>query len=187
MLPQYRDFSLTPHSIGFVLEIKFSLQTAFSAVGIIKTEEVKVASFISGTTPNERELAHPRRIAVATDILAVDNNPMNLEFIEYLFKARGFVVSTASSLIEGLKLLGRDRPRLIISDLNLPQRTGFDFLKQVKQNEITGDIPFFMLSSTSWKQSDVDQARQLGAQKFIFRPIEPQELLDEIEPFLQKE
>ena len=118
-------------------------------------------------------------------ILVVDNNPMNLEFISYLLAAKGYAVRTAPSVEEGLGLMNESTPCLIISDLNMLHRCGFDFLKKIKESIKWENIPFVLISATSWLQSDVERARQMGAAKFIFRPIEPQALLDEIEPYLK--
>jgi DNA-binding response OmpR family regulator len=43
-----------------------------------------------------------------------------------------------------------------------------------------------MMSATSWRHVDVERARELGAEKYLFRPIEPQSLLQEIEPYLKR-
>jgi CheY-like chemotaxis protein len=122
---------------------------------------------------------------VAHRILAVDNNPMNLEFLEYVLTSMGYEVETALSIEGGLAHMKISTPCLIISDLNLPYRDGFDFLRKVKQAEEWKDIPFVLISASSYLKADTEQAQRLGAAKFIFRPIEPQKLLDEIEPYLQ--
>ena len=121
---------------------------------------------------------------MAPFVLAVDNNRMNLEFIRYLLTYFGYMVKTAPSVMEGLALIDKSRTCLIISDLNLPHRSGFDFLKKVKEQPDLKDIPFVIMSSTSRSLQDAERARQLGADKFIFRPMEPQALLDEIRPYL---
>ncbi len=118
-------------------------------------------------------------------ILVVDNNPMNLEFVRYLLTAKGYTVKTASSVNRGLDLLRESTPCLILSDLNLPERNGFDFLKKVKEVSEWKDIPFCLISATSYLQMDVARARKMGASKYLFRPIEPQTLMNEIEPYLE--
>jgi len=123
---------------------------------------------------------------MASFILAVDDTPVNLEFISYLLTSRGYLVKTATSVMDGLELIDKSRPCLIISDLNLPHRSGFDFLKKVKEQPELKDIPFVMMSCTSQSQADAERARRMGAAKFIFRPMEAQTLLDEIEPYLEK-
>lgn len=118
-------------------------------------------------------------------ILAVDNNKTNLEYLSYLFTSQGYSVRTALTVSEGLEIMEEQTPALILSDLNIPLRSGFDFLKQVKRAPRWVEIPFLMLSSTSHSSFDVSRAQNLGASKFIFRPIGPQELLGEVEPFLE--
>ena len=122
---------------------------------------------------------------MAPGVLVVDNEPMDLEFIHYVLTAKGYEVRTAASAEEGLNLMRKFTPSLIISDLNLPHQSGFDFLKKIKQEIKWKDIPFVLISATSRQKSDVERAQQMGAAKFIFRPIEPQILLDEIEPYLK--
>lgn len=118
-------------------------------------------------------------------ILVVDNNQMNLEFIRYLLVAKGYAVKSAPSVDQGIALMAEAAPCLILSDLNLPGRGGLYFLRKVKETEDWRQIPFVLISASSYLKSDVDRAVQLGADKYLFRPIEPQALMDEIEPFLK--
>jgi CheY-like chemotaxis protein len=118
-------------------------------------------------------------------VLIVDNNPMNVEFIRYLPAARGYEVRTAPTVDLGLQMVMESAPALIISDLNLVQGSGFDFLRKIREQEEWKDIPFVLISASSYNQSDVATAKRLGAVKYIFRPIEPQAFLHEIEPYLK--
>lgn len=117
-------------------------------------------------------------------ILVVDNNPIDLEFLSYLLTAMGYRAKTAPSVQAGLAAMRRAAPCFIISDLNLPHRTGFDFLKRVKSEVRWRDIPFVLISATSHSQSDIGRALRMGAAKYILRPIEPHALLAEIKPYL---
>lgn len=124
---------------------------------------------------------------MASHILVVDNNKTNLEFMRYLFASQGHEVITAETVAKGLALLHEaSPPDLIICDLNLPDRNGFELLEEVKKEAALQSIPFIIISSTSWARADVDKSLKLGAVKFIHRPIEPLVLLAEIEPFLRK-
>lgn len=122
---------------------------------------------------------------MAPYVLIVDNDPMNLEFIRYVLTNKRYAVKTAASVDEAICLMREATPCLIISDLNLPHQGGFEFLKKIKKAPKWKDIPFVLISATSNLKSDVDRGRQMGADKFIFRPIEPQAFLNEIEPYLK--
>lgn len=122
---------------------------------------------------------------MARCILLVDDNPMDLEFVSYVLTTKGYIVRTAPSVEKGLDLMKEFTPCLIISDLNLPHRGGLEFLKKIKEAPRWKDIPFVLISATSNLKSDVDRGHQMGADKFVFRPIEPQALLDELGPYLK--
>lgn len=119
-------------------------------------------------------------------VVVVDNNPMDLEFLCYLLTAAGCRVTAADSVEGGLAAMRESVPDLIISDLNLPHRSGFYFLKRVKEEERWKEIPFVLISATSHANADVQRALSMGAAKYILRPIEPQALLAEIEPYLKQ-
>ncbi|MBI5439781.1 MAG: response regulator [Deltaproteobacteria bacterium] len=118
-------------------------------------------------------------------VLIIDDNPQNLQFMTYLLTALGYRTKSAASIADGLELVSdADPPQLIISDLNLPARSGFDLLKTVRARPALDNTPCVILSATSRSESDVEAALRLGAAKFIHRPLEPQELLAELGPYL---
>ncbi len=71
-------------------------------------------------------------------------------------------------------------PDLVVSDLHMPEQDGFALLRQIKAIPRLANIPFVIISSTAWGGKDRTTAQQLGAARFLLRPIEAQLLLDEI-------
>ena len=113
-------------------------------------------------------------------LLVVDNSPPNLLLMHSIFEPFGYQVITASNVEAGLALaLGSD-PDVIISDVHMPGSDGFDFIRAVKADPELSSIPFIFISSTVWGDKDRIQGLTLGAEKFIIRPIEPQDLLHEV-------
>jgi two-component system cell cycle response regulator len=119
-------------------------------------------------------------------ILVVDNSPVNLSLEQSTLEPFGYEVVTTHSVKEGLETARRIRPDLILSDVHMPDLTGFDLIRMVKSDGQLRSIPFVFISSTVWRDSDRQNGLALGAVKFILRPIDPQHLINEIEECLGK-
>ena len=113
-------------------------------------------------------------------LLVVDNSPPNLQLMHSLFEPFGYRVLTAHTVEDGLALARKSAPDLIISDVHMPGGGGFDFIRSVKADPELSSIPFIFISSTVWGDKDRIEGLTLGAEKFIIRPIEPQDLLREV-------
>lgn len=113
-------------------------------------------------------------------ILVVDNLPVHHELARSILEPFGYQVSEASGMEEGLRQARETAPDLIVSDICMGARTGFDLLLALKEDAALASIPVVLITST--RISDVDRARALalGAERFLVRPIEPEEFLREI-------
>jgi CheY-like chemotaxis protein len=120
-------------------------------------------------------------------LLVVDNSLPNLVLMRSLFEPFGYTVLTASNVADGLELARQAEPDLIISDIHMPGTDGFEFIRRAKADPQLQDVPFAFVSSTIWWTSDPQKALKLGAIRFIQRPIEPQQLLREVEECLNQE
>ena len=114
-------------------------------------------------------------------ILVVDNSPVNIKLSRSMLEPFGYKIIEAKNVGEALELLRKEKPDLILSDLHMPKRDGFDFIQEVKNDDELSRIPFVFISSTVWGDRERTLALSLGADQFIVRPIEPRDLIDEIE------
>ena len=119
-------------------------------------------------------------------LLVVDNSPINLELMRSLFEPFGYTVVTARSVQDGLDLARLDAPDLILSDLHMPGMDGYAFFRLAHEDSVLRQIPFVFLSSTLWPPDAPQKALALGALRFIQRPIEPKDLVREVELCLGK-
>ncbi len=117
-------------------------------------------------------------------ILAVDDLQTNLDVLRAALAPLGYRVAEARSVREALDLLDGMRPDLIICDLHMPEEGGFELIEQVNASEQWRTIPFVFLSSTAWQTKDRRRGIELGARKFILRPIDPERLRREIDELL---
>jgi two-component system cell cycle response regulator len=126
------------------------------------------------TEAGQRPASRGRRV------LVVDDQPVNLELAQSLLSGSGYEVSTASSVAQALTSASRLMPDLIMSDVCMGDASGFDLIAAVKAHAQLGSIPFIFLTSTMITEEARRKGLALGAARFIFRPIEPSELLHEI-------
>jgi two-component system, cell cycle response regulator len=118
-------------------------------------------------------------------ILAVDDRPINLSLKRSILEPMGYAVLTAQGMAEALEIARATPPDLIVSDLSMSDGNGFDFIKVVKAEAQLQDVPFIFLTSTHCNETARAKGLALGATRFLFRPIEPQDLLAEIEACLR--
>jgi two-component system, cell cycle response regulator len=119
-------------------------------------------------------------------ILAVDNLQSNLDLVESIFESSGYRVITTLKAEEAARMARESPPDLILSDVCMPQGSGYDLIQQVKNDPLLRDIPFVFVTSTAATESDREHGLALGAAKFLFRPLEPDELLKEVESCMRR-
>ncbi len=113
-------------------------------------------------------------------ILVVDDIEVNRQVIRGALAPFGYRIAEASNGTDAYELLCVEKPALILCDVHMPSGDGFGLVESVKRDETLRDVPFIFISSTAWQTRDKRRALELGAEKFILRPIDPQRLLDEV-------
>ena len=114
-------------------------------------------------------------------ILVVDNQPVNHALARGILIPSGYEVVEATSIGEALAKAQSGPIDLILSDVCLSGETGFEFLSKVKAEPSLQHIPFMFLTSTMCDERTRSRGIAAGADRFLFRPIEPEDLLREIE------
>lgn len=118
-------------------------------------------------------------------ILAVDDAVDNLILLDRLLKRQGFDVVSASSGKECLSQSGMLHPDLIILDVAMPGMDGFETLKHLRENEMTRDIPVIILTANSKDAKSIEQGFSLGADEYLTKPIEQDELIARVRSILR--
>lgn len=115
-----------------------------------------------------------------TQVLVVDDSPANRELLRQTLEPAGYEARLAGTVHDALALARQQRPDLILSDLHLPGEGGFDFIRAAKADPQLAAVPFIIITSSIWAERDRATARQLGAIRFLTRPISATALLAEI-------
>jgi len=112
-------------------------------------------------------------------ILIVDDDKFFLNFIHLVLKKQGYQVLTGTNGKEGLAILEKKTPDLIISDVMMQEMNGIEFCKAVKANPKTKDIYFLVLTSKS-EVSEKIRLLDIGADDFLSKPVNNDELLAKV-------
>lgn len=81
----------------------------------------------------------------------------------------------AASGFEALRLLPRENVNLILTDINMPDINGLEFISYLRNNPNYKDIPVIIIS-TEGSQHDIDRGKLIGANEYVIKPFEPADL-----------
>ena len=118
-------------------------------------------------------------------VLVIEDNLDIRENTAEMLELEGFDVITAEDGQEGLELAIKHCPAVILCDIMMPKLNGYEVLKQLKENEKTLNIPF-IYASASVEKKEVKHAMQLGADAYIRKPFDLNELMELVNKFTDK-
>jgi DNA-binding response OmpR family regulator len=125
----------------------------------------------------------------ATHILLVEDDPMLTELYQTKLEMEGYQVSVATDGEQGVAQAGKLQPNLILLDIMLPKKNGFEVLKAVKKDKATAAIPVIVLTNLGGAKADSDKklALSLGAEEFLVKTFHlPDDIVGKIRAVLAK-
>jgi CheY-like chemotaxis protein len=87
----------------------------------------------------------------------------------------GYRTFLATNGTDALKMIGIERPDVVVSEVSLPFLSGFEMIQRLKQDQILANTPVIFLSSLV-QDEDIRQGIELGASAYLSKPFEPKEL-----------
>ncbi len=116
-------------------------------------------------------------------ILIVDDSPTQMRLMTTPLQGKGYRIITAADGEEALEKASQEHPNLMLLDIILPKKNGFQVCRQLKTTPETQDIKIIMISSKS-QDSDRFWGLKQGADDYMTKPFEDDELLANIDKLL---
>ncbi len=116
-------------------------------------------------------------------ILIVEDNELNMKLFNDLLEAHGYATLKTRDGIEALKIAREHHPDLIIMDIQLPEVSGLDVTKWLKEDERLKDIPVIAVTAFAMK-GDEEKIREGGCQDYIAKPISVAKFIETVERHL---
>jgi DNA-binding response OmpR family regulator len=115
-------------------------------------------------------------------LLIIDDEPTIVETVEARMRKEGYTTFTADSAEEGMRLFKRVKPDLVILDVMLPQRSGFEFCRSIRQENAT---PIIIISARV-EEADRVKGLDLGADDYVVKPFNLAELAARVKAVLRR-
>ena len=118
-------------------------------------------------------------------ILIIEDNETNMYLIGFILRKNKYKVIEARTGEKGVELALKERPDLIIMDIQLPGIDGLEATRRIRKSEIDGDIPIVALTSYAMT-GDSERIHAAGCTGYIEKPINPDTIIGEIEKYIRR-
>ncbi len=115
-------------------------------------------------------------------ILVVDDSKTELHYLSALLTRNGYTVRTAENGDDAMRRLDDDRPDLILMDIVMPGRNGFQLTRSITRDVRFADVPVIICTSKSQETDKLWGMRQ-GARDYILKPVDADDLIAKIRAF----
>ncbi len=115
----------------------------------------------------------------ARPVLVIDDEYYVTRGISYLLQDEGLTCISKNDSEGVLELVDKERPQVIVLDINIPKIDGFQILKQIRQRKDFDDMVIMVLTARGHEE-DIENGMALGANEYILKPFNPLDLRDKI-------
>ncbi|WP_114967314.1 response regulator transcription factor [Alkalilacustris brevis] len=112
-------------------------------------------------------------------VLVIEDEPNIVEAISFILSRDGWEVASHSDGADALAVIGAAKPDLLILDVMLPGRSGFDILRALRASGENADLPVLLLTAKG-QTRDRELAAQFGANRFMTKPFSNREVLETV-------
>lgn len=123
------------------------------------------------------------RAATAKTVLIVEDNDLNMKLFNDLLEAHGYLTLQSRDGMEALRLARQHRPDLILMDIQLPEVSGLEVTKWLKEDDDLRNIPVIAVTAFAMK-GDEEKIRDGGCEAYIAKPISVVSFMRTVERFL---
>jgi PleD family two-component response regulator len=139
----------------------------------------------TGNTARSTGIAVAERVGNKERILIVEDNRTITSVVKYFLELEGFEVLLAEDGLLGLKAAKRERPNVIVTDVNMPSMDGIAMVKALRADPLTRDVAILKLTSEDSLDSET-RALSAGADDYILKPVEPRRLAARVKALLAR-
>ena len=119
-------------------------------------------------------------------ILIADDEPNIVISLEYLLKREGYTVVIARDGQEAIDAITREQPDLVLLDVMMPKKTGFEVCQEVRANDALQATKILMLTAKG-RDTDVTKGLGLGADAYMTKPFSTRELVQKVAHMLGRD
>jgi DNA-binding response OmpR family regulator len=116
-------------------------------------------------------------------VLIADDEPNIVISLEYLMKRAGYQVSIARDGQEAIDAIRRERPRLVLLDVMMPKKSGYDVCQELRADEELKGTLVLMLTAKG-RDTDIDKGLGVGADAYMTKPFATKELVAKVADML---
>ena len=113
------------------------------------------------------------------NILLVEDNEVNRRLAGFLLRSHGYEVREATTAAAAFEMVDKERPDLIVMDIQLPGMDGLEVTKKLKEQPATADIPVIAVTSYAMK-GDREKALAAGCAGYVTKPIDKDTFIKEV-------
>lgn len=117
-------------------------------------------------------------------ILCIEDEPEMIDLIRVILTRRGFEIRGANGGKEGIEIIRKEHPDLVLLDLMMPEMDGWEVYQQMKADETTKNIPVIVVTARAQSIEKVLGLHIAKVDDYIVKPFSPQELLTSVEKVL---
>lgn len=121
--------------------------------------------------------------AAGKTILIADDNPQILELLEAYLESLGATIVTVRDGEAALESVNSSPPNLVLLDVMMPRKSGFEVCRTLKADDATRAIPIIMVTALN-EPGDMERAKECGADHALCKPVNKLELLQRVREYL---
>ena len=120
---------------------------------------------------------------MSKSVMIVDDSESIRKFLAFALRSQGITVVAARDGMDALEKLSQYKIDLVITDLNMPNMDGFEFLKALREDHEYSKVPVIILSSLTNEQ-DVQMGMKLGANSYLVKPFDQKRIQYEVAKYI---
>jgi two-component system, cell cycle response regulator DivK len=116
---------------------------------------------------------------MAKTVLIVEDNELNMKLFNDLLRAHGYETVQSRNGLDGIELARKHRPALILMDIQLPEVSGIDVIRWLKEDDELKSIPVIAITAFAMK-GDEERIRDSGCEAYLSKPISVSKFLETV-------